>query len=73
MEHLTVLKISLEASFYIPYERCKIKNPDNDMDGIGMDYCTSCEVIFILEPSYKIIFHTNGQYRGRCKINTHKD
>jgi len=23
--------------------RCKIKNPDMDEDGIGMDYCTSCE------------------------------
>jgi len=23
--------------------RCKIKNPDDDVDGIGMDYCTSCE------------------------------
>jgi len=23
--------------------RCKIKNPDMDPDGIGMDYCTNCE------------------------------
>merc|ERR1711974_471125 len=23
--------------------RCKIKNPENDVDGIGMDYCTACE------------------------------
>ena len=24
--------------------RCKIKNADTDPDGIGMDYCTNCEV-----------------------------
>merc|ERR1712080_652400 len=23
--------------------RCKIKNPESDSTGIGMDYCTSCE------------------------------
>jgi len=23
--------------------RCKIKNPETDPDGIGMDYCTNCE------------------------------
>jgi len=23
--------------------RCKIKNPETDPEGIGMDYCTNCE------------------------------
>ena len=45
-----MLKISPEASFYIPYERCKIKNPEDDVAGIGMDYCTSCQVITITIP-----------------------
>ena len=27
--------------------RCKIKNPEDDVAGIGMDYCTSCQVITI--------------------------
>ena len=30
--------------------RCKIKNPKDDVAGIGMDYCTSCQVITITIP-----------------------